>query len=145
MRNFHVRAKQSDTVPRPHHALTPVKQNGQYSVVNFCIANTVVQAPFVLLVALCCCTPVYWITDMNDDPIRYVCSFVRGRHSTVPRCLLGVMSEACHGSTRLQRGRHSAGRYVFTRLSLNVVLSMPYFWAAEPSVLLKKRKNKGRT
>ncbi|CAN0222698.1 unnamed protein product, partial [Ectocarpus sp. 12 AP-2014] len=45
-------------------------QNGQYGVAMFCIANAVVQAPFVLLIAVCCCTPVYWITDMNDDPTR---------------------------------------------------------------------------
>lgn len=37
---------------------------------GFSIANAVVQAPFVLLMALCCSTPVYWITDMNDDPLR---------------------------------------------------------------------------
>ncbi|CAM9620502.1 unnamed protein product, partial [Ectocarpus sp. 4 AP-2014] len=47
-------------------------QNGQYGVAGFCIANAVVQAPFVLLIALCCSTPVYWITDMNDDPLRYL-------------------------------------------------------------------------
>ncbi|CAM9592338.1 unnamed protein product [Ectocarpus fasciculatus] len=49
-------------------------QNGQYGVGMFCIANAIVQAPFVLLIAVCCCTPVYWITDMNDDPTR--CSSV---------------------------------------------------------------------
>ncbi|CAM9811429.1 unnamed protein product, partial [Ectocarpus fasciculatus] len=49
-----------------------VKENGQYAVASFCIANAVVQAPFVLLIALCCSTPVYWITDMNDDPVRYL-------------------------------------------------------------------------
>ncbi|CBJ33450.1 conserved unknown protein [Ectocarpus siliculosus] len=47
-------------------------QNGQYGVAGFCIANAVVQVPFVLLIALCCITPVYWITDMNDDPLRYL-------------------------------------------------------------------------
>eukprot|EP00752_Nemacystus_decipiens_P009950 g8873.t1 len=46
-------------------------QNGQYGVASFCVANAVVQVPFVLLIALCCSTPVYWITDMNDDPARY--------------------------------------------------------------------------
>eukprot|EP00904_Undaria_pinnatifida_P002690 jgi/Undpi1/12421/HiC_scaffold_5.g02093.m1 len=46
-------------------------QNGQYGVANFCISNAVVQAPFVLLIALCCSTPVYWMTDMNSDPIRF--------------------------------------------------------------------------
>ncbi|CAM9952064.1 unnamed protein product, partial [Ectocarpus sp. 4 AP-2014] len=49
-----------------------VKENGQYAVASFCIANAVVQAPFVLLIALCCSTPAYWITDMNDDPVRYL-------------------------------------------------------------------------
>ncbi|CAM9216387.1 unnamed protein product [Ectocarpus sp. 12 AP-2014] len=49
-----------------------VKENGQYGVAGFCIANAVVQAPFVLLIVLCCSTPVYWITDMNDDPLRYL-------------------------------------------------------------------------
>ncbi|CAN0405433.1 unnamed protein product, partial [Scytosiphon promiscuus] len=44
--------------------------NGQYGIANFCIANTVVQIPFVFLIAVCCCSPVYLITDMNDDPIR---------------------------------------------------------------------------
>ncbi|CAN0437423.1 unnamed protein product, partial [Ectocarpus sp. 12 AP-2014] len=33
-----------------------VKENGQYAVASFCIANAVVQAPFVLLIALCCST-----------------------------------------------------------------------------------------
>ncbi|CBJ27000.1 ABC transporter family protein [Ectocarpus siliculosus] len=47
-------------------------QHGQYAVASFCIANAVVQAPFVLLIAFCCSTPVYWITDMNDDPVRYL-------------------------------------------------------------------------
>lgn len=46
-------------------------QNGQYSVANFCISNAMVQAPFVLLVAFFCSTPVYWITDMHDDPARW--------------------------------------------------------------------------
>lgn len=53
--------------------MTPVcvfDQNGQYGVGNFCIANAVVQTPFVLLVALCCTSPVYSITHMNDDLIR---------------------------------------------------------------------------
>ncbi|CAM9446521.1 unnamed protein product [Ectocarpus sp. 4 AP-2014] len=49
-----------------------VKENGQYGIAGFCVANAVVQAPFVLLIALCCSTPVYWITDMNDDPVRYL-------------------------------------------------------------------------
>ncbi|CAN0345524.1 unnamed protein product [Ectocarpus sp. 12 AP-2014] len=48
------------------------EQNGQYGIAGFCVANAVVQAPFVLLIALCCSTPVYWITDMNDDPVRYL-------------------------------------------------------------------------
>ncbi|CAN0041029.1 unnamed protein product [Ectocarpus sp. 12 AP-2014] len=47
-------------------------QHGQYAVASFCIANAVVQAPFVLLIAFCCSTPVYWITDMNDDLVRYL-------------------------------------------------------------------------
>eukprot|EP00903_Cladosiphon_okamuranus_P021625 g19883.t2 len=50
-------------------------QNGQYGVASFCVANAIVQIPFVLLIALCCSTPVYWITEMNDDPLRY-CLFV---------------------------------------------------------------------
>ncbi|CAN0131811.1 unnamed protein product, partial [Ectocarpus fasciculatus] len=49
-----------------------VKENGQYGIAGFCIANAVVQAPFVLLIAICCSTPVYWITDMNDDFVRYL-------------------------------------------------------------------------
>ncbi|CAM9583250.1 unnamed protein product, partial [Ectocarpus sp. 13 AM-2016] len=48
------------------------KEHGQYAVASFCLANAVVQAPFVLLIAFCCSTPVYWITDMNDDPVRYL-------------------------------------------------------------------------
>ncbi|CAB1101456.1 ABC [Ectocarpus sp. CCAP 1310/34] len=47
-----------------------LNRNGQYGVAMFCIANAMVQAPFVLLIAVCCCTPVYWTTDMNDDPTR---------------------------------------------------------------------------
>ena len=54
----------SHTNPQPN------KQNGQYGVANFCISNAIVQAPFVLLIALCCATPVYWMTDKNSDPIR---------------------------------------------------------------------------
>ncbi|CAM9919784.1 unnamed protein product, partial [Ectocarpus fasciculatus] len=48
------------------------RSNGQYGIAGFCIANAVVQAPFVLLIAICCSTPVYWITDMNDDFVRYL-------------------------------------------------------------------------
>ena len=47
------------------------RQNGQYSVANFCISNVIVQAPFVLLIAIFCSTPVFWMTDMNDDPARW--------------------------------------------------------------------------
>lgn len=47
-------------------------QNGQYGVASFCIANAIVQVPFVMLIALFCSTPVFWITDMNDEPSRYV-------------------------------------------------------------------------
>lgn len=48
------------------------KQNGQYSVGKFCISCGIVQAPFVLLIAISCSTPVYWITDMNNSPVRWV-------------------------------------------------------------------------
>ncbi|CAN0487194.1 unnamed protein product, partial [Scytosiphon promiscuus] len=44
--------------------------NGQYGAASFCIANAVVQAPFVLLISLCCTAPAYWMTGMNDDPAR---------------------------------------------------------------------------
>lgn len=54
------------------HAVLTLWQNGQYSVLNYCIANAVVQAPFVFLIAICCSTPVYWITDMNSDGGRYI-------------------------------------------------------------------------
>lgn len=78
-------------MPRPFFLCHPPtswtpKQNGQYSVANFCVANTIVQVPFVLLVALCCCTPVYWITDMNDDPTRYMyVTYTRVARGCVPR------------------------------------------------------------
>lgn len=55
------------TVPCASHET----QNGQYSVGNYCVANALVQAPFVFLMAVCCSTPVYWITDMNDDSWRW--------------------------------------------------------------------------
>ncbi len=45
-------------------------QNGQYRVANFCVANLIVQVPFVFLIALCCTLPAYVITNMNDDPAR---------------------------------------------------------------------------
>ncbi|CAB1099471.1 ABC [Ectocarpus sp. CCAP 1310/34] len=60
------------TLPLHRTLVTLPQQNGQYAVASFCIANAVVQAPFVLLIALCCSTPAYWITDMNDDPVRYL-------------------------------------------------------------------------
>ncbi|CAM9549652.1 unnamed protein product [Pylaiella littoralis] len=47
-------------------------QNGQYGAASYCIANTVVQLPFVFLIALSGVTPVYFITGMNDDVIRYL-------------------------------------------------------------------------
>ncbi|CAN0443751.1 unnamed protein product [Pylaiella littoralis] len=46
-------------------------ENGQYGVASYCIANSFVQIPFVLLIALCCATPVFFITSMNDDIVRY--------------------------------------------------------------------------
>ncbi|CAN0519110.1 unnamed protein product, partial [Ectocarpus sp. 8 AP-2014] len=55
------------TLPLRRTLVTLPQQNGQYAVASFCIANAVVQAPFVLLIALCCSTPAYWLTDMNDD------------------------------------------------------------------------------
>ena len=65
-----------------------MEQNGQYGVASFCIANAVVQVPFVLLIALCCSTPVYWITDMNDESSRQEWS---GQQLPPPRLILRVL------------------------------------------------------
>lgn len=56
--------------PLPTRATTLPDKNGQYGAASYCIANTVVQLPFVFLIALSGVTPVYFITGMNDDVIR---------------------------------------------------------------------------
>lgn len=65
------------TIPAPCAApvtafILTLHQNGQYGVGNSSTSrtNAVVQTPFVFLVALCCTSPVYPITHMNDDLTR---------------------------------------------------------------------------